>query len=88
MGPYHDEDATSRDAKKVTSYHVLFAAKSETVDIPVCLFCDPKYSDVSAVALALNEVNALVLNLCKHIDFGHILPALTERLVHADARRV
>lgn len=48
-GLYHDEAATPRDAERVTSYNVVAAAKSETVDIPVGLFCDDSYSDVSAV---------------------------------------
>lgn len=48
-GLYHDEAATPRDAERVTSYNVVTAAKSETVDIPMGLFCDESYSDVSAV---------------------------------------
>jgi hypothetical protein len=48
-GLYHDEDATPRDALRVTSYNVDGAAKSETVHIPLGLFCDATYSDVSAV---------------------------------------
>lgn len=48
-GLYHDEAATLRDAERVASYNVATAAKSETVDIPVGLFCDDSYSEVSAV---------------------------------------
>lgn len=48
-GIYHDEEATPPDADRVTSYNVFTAAKSPTVDIPVGLFCDDTYADVSAV---------------------------------------
>jgi hypothetical protein len=48
-GLYHDEAATAPDAKRVTSYNVVAAAKSQSVNIPVGLFCDDTYADVSAV---------------------------------------
>lgn len=48
-GLYHDEAATPRDASRVVSYNVSAAPKSETVDIPLGLFCDATYADVSAV---------------------------------------
>ena len=48
-GLYYDERATHRDAKKVVSYNVDAAAKSDSVDVPLRLFCDEKYADVSAV---------------------------------------
>lgn len=48
-GLYHDEEATPRDASRVVSYNVSAAAKSETVDIPLGLFCDNTFADVSAV---------------------------------------
>jgi hypothetical protein len=48
-GLYHDESATPRGARRVVSYNVSSAAKSETVDIPLGLFCDDQYAEVSAV---------------------------------------
>lgn len=48
-GLYHDEDATRHDADKVVSYNVSAAAKSATVDVPMGMFCEPTYPEVSAV---------------------------------------
>ena len=48
-GLYHDEAATSPDADKVVSYNVTSAAKSETVEVPMGMFCEPAYPEVSAV---------------------------------------
>lgn len=48
-GLYHDEAATSPDAKKVVSYNVDAAPKSASASVPVGLFCDDKYADVSAI---------------------------------------
>jgi hypothetical protein len=48
-GLYHDEAATSPEAEKVVSYNVGAAPKSKTVDVPLCLFCDDTFADVSAV---------------------------------------
>jgi hypothetical protein len=48
-GLYHDEAATSPDADNVVSYNVEAIAKSETANVPVGLFCDGRYADVSAV---------------------------------------
>jgi hypothetical protein len=48
-GLYHDEAATPPDADSVVSYNVSAAAKSETVDVPLGLFCGPTYPEVSAV---------------------------------------
>lgn len=65
-GLYHDEEATAQDADTVTSYNVVSAAKSESVDIPVGLFCTDAYAEVSAVvysALATwGKVRALADN--------------------------
>lgn len=48
-GLYHDEAGTAPDADKVFSYNVDFAPKSETANVPLCLFCDDTFADVSAV---------------------------------------
>lgn len=48
-GLYYDEAATKPDAGKVVSYNVSAAPKSTTADVPMGLFCDDSYSDVSAV---------------------------------------
>jgi hypothetical protein len=48
-GLYFDEAATQPDASKVVRYQVSAAPKSPTVEIPMGLFCDDRYSDVSAV---------------------------------------
>jgi hypothetical protein len=48
-GRYYDEQATPGDASEVVSYKVKVARKSEGVDVPVGLFCDDQYADVSAV---------------------------------------
>lgn len=48
-GLYHDEAATPAGASRVVSYNVSAAPKSETVSIPMGLFCDDTYADVSAV---------------------------------------
>lgn len=48
-GLYHDEVATPADAKKVVSYNVSAATKSETADVPMGLFCNEAYEEVSAV---------------------------------------
>ena len=49
FGLYHDESATPRDATKVVSYNVAGAAKSGVVDVPLGLFCDDTFREVSAV---------------------------------------
>lgn len=65
-GLYHDEALTPPDAKNVVSYNVTGAAKSEAVDIPLGMFCEPTYPEVSAViysALATwGKVRALADN--------------------------
>lgn len=48
-GLYHDEDATGSAADGVMSYNVTSAPKNESVNIDVGLFCDDKYSEISAV---------------------------------------
>lgn len=48
-GLYFDEEATARDAIDVVSYNVSAAPKTHTIDVPVGLFCDDRYSEVSAV---------------------------------------
>jgi len=48
-GLYHDEAATPPNAKKVVSYNVSAATKSDTVEVPMGLFCDSEYMDISAV---------------------------------------
>lgn len=48
-GLYYDEAATPPHADKVVSYNVSAAAKTETVDVPLALFCDDRFADVSAV---------------------------------------
>lgn len=84
-GLYHDEAATSPDAKEVVSYNVSAAAKSETVVVPMGLFCDDAYEDVSAViysALATwGKIRALADNpgartvyTTFHTNEGSLLP--------------
>jgi hypothetical protein len=86
-GLYHDEGATPRDAARVISYNVYAAAKSETVDIPLGLFCDDKFADVSAViysSLATwGKVRALANNPSEktvyttyHPNDSSIIPAI------------
>lgn len=48
-GLYYDEAATKPDAAKVVSYNVSAAPKSISADVPMGLFCDASYSEVSAV---------------------------------------
>ena len=48
-GLYYDEAATSPDADKVVSYNISAVAKSETASVPMGLFCDDTYAEVSAV---------------------------------------
>ena len=48
-GLYHDEAATPPDADNVVSYNVSAAAKSETVNVPMGMFCEASYPEVSAV---------------------------------------
>lgn len=48
-GLYYDEAATHPDASAVVSYNVSAAPKSAHVNVPVGLFCDDTYADVSAV---------------------------------------
>lgn len=48
-GIYHDEAATPIGADNVVSYNVDAAPKSETTAVPLGLFCDDKFSEVSAV---------------------------------------
>jgi hypothetical protein len=48
-GLYHDESATDANADKVVSYNVRAAPKSKTTSVPLGLFCDPTFADVSAV---------------------------------------
>jgi hypothetical protein len=48
-GLYYDEQTTPHDARRVVRYNVYAAAKSETIYIPVGLFCDDGYADISAV---------------------------------------
>ena len=65
-GRYYDETATPKSAKKVVSYDVASAPKSESINIKVGLFGDDSYSDVAAVvysALATwGKVRALAKN--------------------------
>lgn len=66
FGLYHDESATAKNASKVVSYNVTAAAKSETVDVPLGLFCDDTFSEVSAVIysslVTWGKVRALARN--------------------------
>jgi hypothetical protein len=90
-GLYHDEAATSPDAEKVVSYNVAAAMKSETVDVPMALFCDDSYSDVSAViysslvtwgkirALA-NNPDARTIYQTVHPREGHLIPEIRRAL--------
>ena len=48
-GLYHDEAATPPGADKVVSYNVSAATKSEASDVPMGMFCEPAYPEVSAV---------------------------------------
>jgi hypothetical protein len=48
-GLYHDEAATSPDADRVVSYNVSAAEKSEHANVPMGMFCEPHYPEVSAV---------------------------------------
>lgn len=48
-GLYFDEAATPKDAVDVVRYNVSAAPKSKTADVPVGLFCDDQYAEVSAV---------------------------------------
>lgn len=48
-GLYHDEALTPPDAEKVVSYNVVAAAKSEAIDVPLGMFCEPTFPEVSAV---------------------------------------
>lgn len=48
-GLYHDEAATPIEASRVVSYNVDVAPKSPTVNIPLGLFCNDRFADVSAV---------------------------------------
>lgn len=48
-GLYFDEAATPKDAINVVQYNVTAAPKSATTDVPVGLFCDDRFSEVSAV---------------------------------------
>ncbi|WP_215842702.1 hypothetical protein HHS34_009990 [Acidithiobacillus montserratensis] len=48
-GLYYDEAMTSRDAEKVMSYNVDAVAKTPEIDVPLSLFCDDSYEEVSAV---------------------------------------
>jgi len=77
-GLYHDEAATPRDADRVTSYNVVTAAKTEVVDIPVGLFCDNTYADVSAViysSLATwGKIRALADNPAAHTIYRTFHP--------------
>jgi hypothetical protein len=65
-GIYYDEDATPPDATRVTSYPVHAALKASGSEVPVGLFCDSSYPEVSAVvysALATwGKVRALADN--------------------------
>lgn len=90
-GLYHDEAATPNDAKKVVSYNVSAAAKSKTVDVPMGLFCDEAYAEVSAViysplvtwgkirALA-NNPSAKTIYTTFHPQDGSLLPAVRRTL--------
>lgn len=77
-GLYHDENATPRDATKVTSYSVFAAAKSEKVDNPVGLFCDDSYPEVSAVIysslVTWGKVRALADNPQAHTIYRTFHP--------------
>lgn len=48
-GLYFDEAATPKGAINVVRYNVGAAPKTATADVPVGLFCDDSYADVSAV---------------------------------------
>lgn len=77
-GLYHDEAATSSEAEKVVSYNVNAAPKSETVNVPLCLFCDDTFADVSAViysSLATwGKVRALADNPSAHTVYTTFHP--------------
>lgn len=90
-GLYHDEAATPLNAQKVVSYNVSAAAKSESVDVPLGLFCEPAYPEVSAViysSLATwGKVRALAYNPTAetiyqtfHPKDGDLYPELRKRL--------
>ena len=65
-GLYYDESRTPIGSKKVTSYNVFSAKKSEKIEVPLGLFCDRSYSDVSAVIysslVTWGKVRALAVN--------------------------
>jgi len=48
-GLYYDEAATPPEAERVVSYNVAAAIKPSGAHVPVGLFCDDTYSEVSAV---------------------------------------
>jgi len=48
-GIYYDEELTPDEAEYVISYNVDSVAKSETTDIPMGMFCNSDYEEVSAV---------------------------------------
>lgn len=77
-GHYFDEQATSHDATEVVNYGVYTATKSSGVDIPIGLFCDDTYAEVSAViysALATwGKVRALAENPSAPVIFTTLHP--------------
>jgi len=84
-GLYYDEAATPPEAKRVVSYNVAAAIKPSGAQVPVGLFCDDTYSEVSAVihtslvtwgkvrALATNSTIDAVFNTL-HPKRGSLLP--------------
>lgn len=88
-GLYHDEALTPPDADKVVSYNVTTAQKSTGVDVPVGMFCEPTYPDVSAVifssvatwgkirALADNPT-ARTLYRTFHPKLGQLMPEIRQ----------
>jgi hypothetical protein len=88
-GLYHDEAATARDADKVVSYNVSAAAKTETVNVPLGLFCDDTFADVSAVIFSSlatwGKVRALADNPSANTVYTTFHPRETD--LYAEIRR-
>lgn len=77
-GLYFDEAATPKDAVDVVRYNVTAAPKSKTVDVPVGLFCDDRFAEVSAViysSLATwGKLRAMAINPGAHTIYQTFHP--------------
>lgn len=92
-GLYFDEGAMAKDAVNVVRYNVAAAPKTPTTDVPVGLFCDDSYADVSAVvysalatwgklrAMAENPTAKTIFQTYHPGDNG-LLPTILTRFKH------